>query len=537
MTNGEKKDERPGAEEKYKALVETAADAIITLDLLGRLTFVNPAGERISGYSEEELVGKHFRELLPAKHIPACLNVFQKALRGQPTPPLEIEMITKQGQRVPLELLGRPVKRGRRVVQIIGIARDITERKQAEEALRETHESYKELADSIIDVFFAMDKDLRYTYWNKASEELTGISAKDAIGKSLYDLFPDTPQTRKAAKVYLDVLRTQQPQTFINEYQLEGKDFVFEISAYPSRDGLSVFVKDITQRKRAEEALLENEERYRNVVERANDGIVIIQDTIIRYANPRLAEMWGGTVQEFIDTPFTDYVHPDELPKLVDRYKRRMAGQNVTPIYETALGRKDGSKLYAELNAGIITYQGKPADLVIVRDITERRQAEEALRESEEKYRSILENIEDGYYEVDLAGNLTFFNDSLCGIIGYSRDEMMGMNNRQYLDKENAKKVFQAFNQVYTTGKPTKGFDWEIIRKDGTRRFVEASASLIRNLEGEPAGFRGIVRDITERKRAEKEIRRRSQELAALRCLPRRGRPTRFGYPLEDHPP
>ncbi|MCJ7668077.1 MAG: PAS domain S-box protein, partial [Anaerolineae bacterium] len=255
MTKDEKREERVRAEEKYKALVDAAADAIFTLDLLGRFTFLNPAAERISGYGEEELVGKHFKELLPAKYIPACLNMFQKALRGQPTPPIEIELVTKEGKRVPLELLGRPIKRGRRVVEIIGIARDITERKRAEETLRESHENYKELADSIADVFFAMDKDLRYTYWNKASEDLTGISAKDAIGKSLYEVFPDTPQTRRAETVYLDVLRTQQPQSFLNEYQLGGKDFAFEISAYPTRDGLSVFVKDITERKRAEEAL------------------------------------------------------------------------------------------------------------------------------------------------------------------------------------------------------------------------------------------------------------------------------------------
>jgi len=260
MMKDEKREERVRAEEKYKALVEAAADAIFTLDLVGRVAFVNPAGQRISGYSKEELVGKHFRELLPAKYIPVCLNVFQKALRGQPTPPIEIEMITKKGESVPLELLGRPVKRGRRVVEIIGIGRDIAERKRAEEALRES------------------------------------------------------------------------------------------------------------------------EEKYRNVAERANDGIVIIQDTIIRYANPRLAEMWGGNVREFIGTPFTDYVHPDELPKLVDRYKRRMAGEDVTLIYETVLGRKDGSKLYAELNAGLITYQGKPADLVIVRDITERKRVEGEIR-------------------------------------------------------------------------------------------------------------------------------------------------------------
>jgi PAS domain S-box-containing protein len=142
-----------------------------------------------------------------------------------------------------------------RLREIDQLSRLITERKRAEESLRESEERYRELADSIADVFFAMDKELRYTYWNQASENLTGIPAKDAIGKSLLEIFPDTPQTRKAEKVYSDVLRTQRSQSFVNEYQLGGKDFLFEISAYPSSHGVSVFVKDITERKRAEEEL------------------------------------------------------------------------------------------------------------------------------------------------------------------------------------------------------------------------------------------------------------------------------------------
>jgi len=133
------------------------------------------------------------------------------------------------------------------------------------------------------------------------------------------------------------------------------------------------------------------------------------------------------------------------------------------------------------------------------------KQAEEALRESEERYRSILDNIEDGYFEVDLRGNFTFFNDSLCKELGYTKEEMMGMNNRQYMDKETAKKVYKAFNHVYTTGEPYKAYDWEITRKDGTKRIHESSVSLIRNAQGEPIGFRGIARDVTEKKQAEAE--------------------------------
>jgi diguanylate cyclase (GGDEF)-like protein/PAS domain S-box-containing protein len=147
--------------------------------------------------------------------------------------------------------------------------------------------------------------------------------------------------------------------------------------------------------------------------------------------------------------------------------------------------------------------------VVIFKDITERKRAEDALRLSEERYRTILRDIEDGYHEVDLAGSFTFFNESFRKIMGYSRKELLGMNYKQYAaDRKNAKKVRELYNGVYGTGAPAQGFDWDIMRKDGERRTVELSVSLISDAEGRPDGFRGIVRDITERKRQEEEIRK-----------------------------
>ena len=138
----------------------------------------------------------------------------------------------------------------------------------------------------------------------------------------------------------------------------------------------------------------------------------------------------------------------------------------------------------------------------------ERMQAEKSLKESEEKYRNILESIEESYYEVDLAGNFTFFNDSLCRIHGYPKGELMGMNYRQYTDEEYAKKLYQTFNKVYTTGKPNKIFDYELLRKDGTKIHMDVSVSLMKDSKGQPIGFRGIGRDVTERELAEEEKKR-----------------------------
>ncbi|MBW2563360.1 MAG: PAS domain S-box protein [Deltaproteobacteria bacterium] len=138
---------------------------------------------------------------------------------------------------------------------------------------------------------------------------------------------------------------------------------------------------------------------------------------------------------------------------------------------------------------------------------SELKTADKALRESKEKYKTIIENIEDGYYEVDITGSFTFHNDSMCKILGYSKDELTGLNNRRYMDEENAKKVFKAFNRVYKTGQPYKAFDWELIRKDGSRCYVETSVALKKDSKGHPIGFQGIARDITKRKQAEEALR------------------------------
>jgi len=135
------------------------------------------------------------------------------------------------------------------------------------------------------------------------------------------------------------------------------------------------------------------------------------------------------------------------------------------------------------------------------------KMTQEMLRQSEEKYRTILENIEEGYFEVDLTGKFTFINDAVCRATGYTKDELIGMDYRQYTAKEDVKEVFQAYNKVYTTGEPIKEICWQIISKNRSKRYIAGSISLIKNLSGKPAGFRGIFRDTTERKQAEETLK------------------------------
>lgn len=175
------------------------------------------------------------------------------------------------------------------------------------------------------------------------------------------------------------------------------------------------------------------------------------------------------------------------------------AGKKETPV--SAPDEEEVLRLYNER----LVRKLEEKMIQLEKEIFERKRSEEQLRSSEEKYRSIMDSMEDAYYEVDLAGNLTFFNQSMSRILGYRHDELMGMNNRSFMDMQNARRVFKSFNQVYRTGKPSRAMDWEVICKDGSVCHINNAVSLIKDANGNPTGFRGVARDVTEQVKAEKE--------------------------------
>ena len=212
------------------------------------------------------------------------------------------------------------------------------------------------------------------------------------------------------------------------------------------------------------------------------------------YTEPFTAEELGGT-----GTP-------------ADADAQRLRKKKVrSPVEEREIC---DSSLSMERQVQVLTKKLFEAHEALRREAAEKRQKEEASWASELKYKNILESIEDGYFEVDLQGNLIFFNEGLCRITGYPPEELQGMNNRAYMSEETSGKVFETFNQVFRTGEATKVLGWELIRKDGEKRCVETSISLVRNPKGEPAGFRGIARDITGIRRLEKAKERAINHLS-----------------------
>lgn len=253
------------------------------------------------------------------------------------------------------------------------------------------------------------------------------------------------------------------------------------------------------------------EEKYRHLVERSLQGVLIAEGIPPRivFANEVMARIFGYSVDDILSmtpTRLKNILHPDDREIFFRRYRDRIEGKKAPAHYELRIIRGDGSTGWLEMFATRIEYNGRPFVQATCIDITERKIAEERMLQSEEKYRTVIENIQDGYYEVDLSGNFTFYNDTVAEIFGYDRKEIMGMNNRKLMDEENARSVYRTFNKVYRTHKSERAFEWEIIRKDGSRRIVEASVSLIRDTSGDPAGFRGILRDVTEEKRVQQAL-------------------------------
>ncbi|MDY6970805.1 MAG: PAS domain S-box protein [Thermodesulfobacteriota bacterium] len=241
-------------------------------------------------------------------------------------------------------------------------------------------------------------------------------------------------------------------------------------------------------------------QRYRKIFDAAVDSMVIVDvnGTIID-ANNAYCRMYGYSLNELKGKQIRDLIHPDHSTIFTECLREvDLSGRaKKTEIMDV---RKDGRTFPIDIYAVRIHYEGGPFYLGIVRDITERRQADVALRESEKHYRAILETIEEGYWESDLDGNLTFFNDSMSRILGYSREELLGMVYKQVTDEENAEILAQALGRGFNTGRPSRGIEYEVVRKDGKKRYLESSVSPIRDSGGQPVGFRGVLRDVTEKK-------------------------------------
>ncbi|MBU0544914.1 MAG: PAS domain S-box protein [Proteobacteria bacterium] len=398
---------------------------------------------------------------------------------------------------------------------------EVEKHKRTEESVMRERDLTQATIESLPGLFYLFDEHGKFLRWNKNLEEISGYSFQEISCMSPLDFFGE-PDKETIAEAIQKVFLTGQASVeadFLSKNQTRtpclftGKSFLFDKK--PCLIGMGI---DITNRKQAEKALLESEKKYRSILENIEDGYYEV-DTAgnFTFFNDSMCRIIGYSADELMGRNNREYMDDNNAKKIFKVFNEVYKTGIPTKAFDWELIRKDGSICFVETVVSLITDSNnvKIGFGGIARDITERKHAEKALLESEKKYRNILENIEDGYYEVNIAGNFTFFNNSTCRILGYSADDLMDKNNREYVDDENAKKIFKVYNEVYRTGIHVKAFDWELIRKDGSKCFVETDVSLILDSNNVKTGFCGIARDVTERKRAEKELDNSFKQLRA----------------------
>jgi len=269
--------------------------------------------------------------------------------------------------------------------------------------------------------------------------------------------------------------------------------------------------------KKIQQALQESEARFRNILNTSLDVLyrLNLKTGRLEYISPSVTDLCGYSPEEVLSLSLKELislVHPEDV-ETQERHFNYMSAdhkeENVPSTTEFRLKHKDLDYLWvSDTRSTIFDNESGPVAITgSLRDATEKRRAEETLIQSWERYRNILENIRDGYFEIDTDGNFSYFNDSMCRILGYSRTDMNGMNNRAYMDEANDRLLKQSFDRVRRTVEPVENLSLECTKKDGDRLVMEISISPLRGTSGNVLGFRGIARDITERIRAEEQRR------------------------------
>ncbi len=383
----ESKEALQKSEEHFRHLVEKSGIAILIDDEDGNLKYFNDRYAAIFGYSVEEMKTLKSWSTVHPDDVERVISYHRRRLQGLDVPSrYEFRAVRKDGSEIHLEVDVTALREGERTVVTRSYMWDITERKRTLVKQRESENRFRSIVEHSHDGILILDNAFQITYANGQSSRISGFAREELIGQD-FRRFIDDEGRKLTSDFYLCLQKkvAVPPQFEFSIVRKDGQKRRMEISASAVSDALGKVeiiaqMRDITERKQAQMALQDSEEKYHTVVERSNDGIAVIQDGVIKYSNLRLAQMWGGDAEHIAGKPFQTYVHPDDAARLSDMYQRRMAGDAAPAIYEAALLRVDGRKVYTELSGGIIDYLGKPADLLMVRDITERKRVELELK-------------------------------------------------------------------------------------------------------------------------------------------------------------
>jgi PAS domain S-box-containing protein len=534
------------SEAKYRGMVETANEGVVVLDTNARMTLVNQQMATMVGYTSEELVGKDFRSILSEEELAYHQAQMLKRSHGE-SAVYERCFRKKDGGKMWALISAKATTDADGCYSgSFGMLTEITARKQSEEeresllaqviAARNEVARSKDTLDQVMqrvsDGIVAFDRDFNYTYVNTHGGELLGRKAEELVGKNYWTEFPEARGT-PFANAYLQAMESQQPVVFEEFYAPWNRWFANQI--YPSQEGLTIFFTEVTERKRAEAAFHESEARFRSFIEQSSEGMVLIDENgqIIEW-NSAQENISGITRAEVLGCPYWDIQHrtlPEELkakyqPEYFQAGLQNALRTGILPaqvssreaVIQTANGQ---NKPIFQVSFPIRTDKGYRIGAV-VRDITERKAAEQALMEGEARLRAIVQTANDAVVTMNKDRVIVDWNAAAEIIFGYPSAEALGMSISQIVPKQMRNRQSTGIASALAGERQVDGKMMEVVglSKDGREFPIEMTLAEWKTQAG--MFFTAIIRDVSERKRREIEMQAISTLSAAMRSVPSR---------------
>ncbi len=488
----------------------------------GRLTYLSKSIERLTGFSVAEIMADPFfwsQRIHPQDRHLLCQRHLSTHPEGQQA--LEYRIQHRDGTYRWLHdefiLVRTP---DGQPLEFIGSLLDITATKQAQEDLARSEARYRAIVECQNDLICRFTPETTLVYVNEAVCQFLQKPREELLGMTFAPWL--VAAERRHLMAWLSTFTPDQPVAD-GEYQIILPDgsrrwlswiiYAFFDDQEQVREFQAVG-RDITARVTAEEALRQSEQRFRTYTENSLVGVVVLQDNRLRYVNPALAEMFGYEPAALIDrVDVMELIHPDYRALVQEKIIERLAGAP-PERYSIAGLRQDGRVIHCELTSKLIEYQDRPAILATVVDITQRWEAEAALRASEEKFRLMVEKMNDGLGICDAQQRIVYVNPRFCELIGYTEAELLGRPLTMLLDEENRRILSAHFAQRREGGEAPYQLVWT--RRDGTQLPTLVSPRPLFDENGQFQGSFAILTDITAYRQAELALQRREQYFRQL---------------------